>query len=51
MDALTSSLEFVVTKLPYFAAGLILVFLGKLFYNLTTRYDIDEHLATKKIMQ
>ena len=29
-------------------AGLVLVFLGKLFYNLTTRYDIDEHLATKK---
>ena len=48
MDALTTTLEFVVEKLPYFGAGIVLVFLGKLFYNLTTRYDIDRHLTTER---
>ncbi len=48
MDALTTTLEFVIEKLPYFAAGIVLVFLGKLFYNLTTRYDIDRHLTTER---
>lgn len=48
MDALTTTLEFVVEKLPYFAAGLVLVFLGKLFYNLTTHYDIDRHLTAER---
>ena len=48
MDALTTTLEFVVEKLPYFAAGIVLVFLGKLFYNLTTRYDIDRHLTAER---
>ena len=48
MDALTTTLEFVVEKLPYFAAGIVLVFLGKLFYNLTTRYDIDRHLTKER---
>lgn len=48
MDALTTTLEFIVEKLPYFAAGIVLVFLGKLFYNLTTRYDIDRHLTTER---
>jgi uncharacterized membrane protein YjfL (UPF0719 family) len=48
MDALTTTLEFVVEKLPYFAAGIVLVFLGKLFYNLTTKYDIDRHLTAER---
>ena len=48
MDALTTTLEFVVEKLPYFGAGIVLVFLGKLFYNLTTRYNIDRHLTTER---
>ena len=48
MDALTTTLEFVVEKLPYFAAGIVLVFLGKLFYNLTTSYDIDRHLTAEQ---
>ena len=48
MEALTSTLEFVVEKLPYFAAGIVLVFLGKLFYNITTHYDIDRHLTKER---
>ena len=48
MDALTTTIEFVVEKLPYFAAGIVLVFLGKLFYNLTTHYDIDRQLTTER---
>jgi uncharacterized membrane protein YjfL (UPF0719 family) len=45
MDALTNTLEFIVEKLPFFGAGLVLLFLGKLFYNATTRYDIDHEVA------
>ncbi len=48
MEALTTALEFVVEKLPYFASGIALVFLGKLFYNLTTHYDIDRHLTRER---
>ena len=45
MDTLTTTLEFIIEKLPYFGAGLVLLFLGKLFYNATTRYDIDHEVA------
>ena len=48
MQTLIETLEFVIEKLPYFALGLVLVFLGKLFYNLTTRYDIDRHLTAER---
>jgi uncharacterized membrane protein YjfL (UPF0719 family) len=48
MQTLIATLEFVIEKLPYFAFGVGLVFLGKLFYNLTTGYDIDRHLTAER---
>ena len=45
MNAFSGTLEFIVENLPYFAAGLVLLFVGKLFYNLSTRYDIDQEVA------
>ncbi len=45
MQTLLATLTLVVERIPHFAVGMLLVFLGKLFYNLTTRYHIDHEIA------
>ena len=45
MQTLLATLTLVVEKVPHFAVGMLLVFLGKLFYNLTTRYNVDREVV------
>ncbi len=45
MQTILATLTLVVEKVPHFAVGMLLVFVGKLFYNLTTRYHIDHEIA------
>lgn len=45
MQTLLATLTLVVERIPHFAVGMLLVFLGKLFYNITTRYHIDHEIA------
>lgn len=48
MQTILATLVLVVEKIPHFAVGLLLVFVGKLFYNLTTRYHIDREISDNK---
>ena len=42
---LIAALEFVVGKVPYFALGAVLLFVGKLVYDLTTPYLLKEQIT------
>ena len=48
MQTILATLVLVVEKIPHFAVGLLLVFVGKLFYNLTSRYHIDHEISDSK---
>ena len=45
MNTLIETLDFILSKIPYFSLGLILIFLGKIFYDITTAYNVNKHLA------